>query len=71
MTGTVLSRVLMLPVDAETLAALHGKACVVCGASGVRLVDAGFCQTISGAGRLGWPVAACPDHGLDTPERTR
>jgi hypothetical protein len=55
-----------LPVDERMLAVLHRAACVVCGRTTGPLVDAGHCVTISGDGaRLGWPVAACPDHDTE------
>jgi hypothetical protein len=54
---------LVLPVDAAVLAALHGKACVVCGATGGPLCGAGYVYTLGRAGsRLGWPVLSCPTH---------
>jgi hypothetical protein len=54
--------VLTLPVDASTLAALHQRACIVCGATGL-LRPAGWRLTAAPDGsRLGWAVAACPDH---------
>jgi hypothetical protein len=62
---------LVLPVDAAMLATLHQRACIVCGATGAPLRPAGWRTTACPDGsRLGWAVAACPHHGLDTPERT-
>ncbi|MFJ6212124.1 hypothetical protein ACIQGZ_02105 [Streptomyces sp. NPDC092296] len=54
--------VLGLPVDASTLARLHGAACIVCGDRSGPLAPAGYVYTGSGSGRLGWAVVACPRH---------
>jgi hypothetical protein len=63
MAVTATSSVLPLPVDAATLTALRGAACILCGAQGVALRPAGWRTTVSPDGsRLGWAVAACPNH---------
>ncbi|MFJ6214984.1 hypothetical protein ACIQGZ_16860 [Streptomyces sp. NPDC092296] len=54
--------VLGLPVDASTLARLHGAACIVCGDRSGPLAPAGYVYTGSGDGRLGWAIVACPRH---------
>jgi hypothetical protein len=45
---------------------LHGKACIVCGATTVPLSAAGHRHTPTRPGKapLGWAVVACPDHAL-------
>ncbi len=45
-----------------TDAQLHGRACVHCGDTDGRLVPAGHRYTPDGRGRLGWAVAAHPEH---------
>jgi hypothetical protein len=53
---------LPLPVDHETMARLHGEACIECGATD-QLAPAGHAHTVAGdGGVLGWPVKACPEH---------
>ena len=51
-----------LPVDATSIARLHGEACIECGATSGPLLPAGHVYTRSRAGRLGWSVVACPEH---------
>ncbi len=43
---------------------LHGKACIVCGATTAPFVPAGHRHTPTGArtAPLGWAVVACSDH---------
>jgi hypothetical protein len=68
MADTAAPLALRLPVDAETLDALHQLACIVCGATDAPLRPAGWRTTTCPDGsQLGWAVAACPDHAPDEP----
>ncbi len=54
---------LVLPVDDQVLARLHGQACITCGSTASPLAPAGhrYTNTVRD-GRLGWAVVACTEH---------
>jgi hypothetical protein len=52
--------------ESLTAEQLHGSACVVCGEAGGILEPAGHRYILDReGGRLGWPVAAHPEHAAD------
>lgn len=50
------------PVDAISIARLHGEACIRCGSTQLPLLPAGQIAGTADGDSAGWPVVACPDH---------